>query len=323
MSWCTIESDPGVFTELIAEIGVKGVQVEEIYGLDVSTFEKMSPVHGLIFLFKWVKDDTPAAVVDGGNEIFFAKQVINNACATQAIISVLMNRPEIQLGDELTQFKSFAQELPADMRGLAIGNSSLIRTTHNSFARPEPFVFESKDKDAEDEDAFHFIGYVPVNGKLYELDGLKEGPVLLGECDMEKWYETAKPAIEARIARYSAKEIRFNLLALVQNRQEVLEKELKELKELAQTKSSTTDDAVLTAAADRESKINEEIRAEKEKFQHWKDENVRRKHNYIPFMFNLLKQLAKKKKLNDLVDKAKETGKARAEAAAKAKQAKK
>ena len=51
--WCTIESDPGVFTALINEIGVRGVSVEELYDINQPLPQK---VFGLIFLFKYVPE---------------------------------------------------------------------------------------------------------------------------------------------------------------------------------------------------------------------------------------------------------------------------
>jgi len=185
--------------------------------------DALKPVYGLIFLFKWVKDDKDnRATLDNLPNVFFAKQVINNACATQAILNVLLNRQDIDLGQALTRFKEFSSGLPADIRGEQIGNCTPIRVAHNSFSRPEPIVFDQKAATADD-DVYHFVGYVPVGNNVYELDGLKSGPILLGEFQENKWLDVARPAIQERITRYSQKEIRFNLLALVRNRREVYE----------------------------------------------------------------------------------------------------
>ncbi|GAX81010.1 hypothetical protein CEUSTIGMA_g8445.t1 [Chlamydomonas eustigma] len=330
--WTTIESDPGVFFQLIREFGVKGVQVDELWSLDSQTLASIKPVYGLIFLFKWVadKDLRPVDNNSVGN-VFFAKQVITNACATQAILSVLMNSRSLDLGQELTQFRDFTADFPPDMKGLAISNSESIRQAHNSFARPEPIVPDEREA-SKDDDAFHFISYVHVNGTLYELDGLKDGPIPLASCSEDEWLEKVVPEIQSRMAKYAEKEVRFNIMAVVGDRLEAAERkaaELQALKKLAEEErlhnnstSSTSADSnqaactLLPGGDDEElsnkimsldaelAVIGAEVKEERDKRARWANENIRRRHNYVPFLFNMLRLIAEKGQMDKLIERA-------------------
>lgn len=110
-------------------MGVPGVQMEELYSLDADSLKSLKPVHGLIFLFRWTPeagaDARPAVATEAEFPpgLFFARQVATNACATQAILSILLNRPgKVELGGAAATLKEFCGGLPPDVAGLALAS---------------------------------------------------------------------------------------------------------------------------------------------------------------------------------------------------------
>lgn len=143
--WLELESDPGLFTLLLEDFGVKGVQVEEIYDLQKSLD---SPVYGFIFLFRWIEERrSRRKVVDQSdiyvkndeavNNIFFAQQVVPNSCATHSLLSVLLNCPNIHLGSTLSRLKAHSHGMCPENKGWAIGNTPELARAHNSHAMPQ------------------------------------------------------------------------------------------------------------------------------------------------------------------------------------------
>lgn len=61
--------------------------------------------------------------------------------------------------------------------------------------RQQMFEFDAKTPTKE-EDAFHFVSYVPVNGRLYELDGLREGPIDLGNRFLSRCFPLGQEQTE-------------------------------------------------------------------------------------------------------------------------------
>jgi len=329
-------------TTLIERFGTRGAELTELWSLDDDSLSHLvtdgNRVYGLIFLFKWVaghhSDDSGGGSGSGGKPLtgadvpdglFFAKQTVQNACATQAILSVLLNAAaassasaadskgsedvdmddQLLLGDTLTNLSSFLVDLPFDMRGESIGASEEIRSAHNSFARRDAFLSDpdkARRAATDDDDVFHFIAYVPhSNGTVYELDGLKAGPVSCGSYDAAAdasplaWLATARTAIQARIDKYAATEIKFNLMGVVNDRRPVLRTKLAHLRA-----------AGLDDSSDEVAALLAELAGEEEKRARWKVENERRQHNYLPFCMELIRSLAGSGKLPDIVRKANE-----------------
>lgn len=70
----------------------------------------------------------------------------------------------------------------------------------------------------DDEEGFHFIAYVPIEGHVWKLDGLDSLPQDLGTFDTSSgsdWMNIAQPALQTRMALYEGADIEFNLMAVV------------------------------------------------------------------------------------------------------------
>jgi ubiquitin carboxyl-terminal hydrolase L5 len=64
-------------------------------------------------------------------------------------------------------------------------------------------MFELEEKaPSKEEDAYHFIAYLPIKGRLYELDGLKEAPIDLGAIpEGTEWTKIVQPVLEKRMQK--------------------------------------------------------------------------------------------------------------------------
>ncbi len=68
-------------------------------------------------------------------EILIAAQTVSNVCASVALLNIVNNIPEVELGEHLRQFKEFTNSFTPALRGDAIGNFHFVKQIHNSFAR--------------------------------------------------------------------------------------------------------------------------------------------------------------------------------------------
>ncbi|KAG6920060.1 hypothetical protein DXG01_010128 [Tephrocybe rancida] len=300
--WQLTESDPSVFTELLKTLGVPLI-VDDLYSLDPETLESLQPLHALIFLFKWIPSSADAASAgqyDSEFPGFFAHQVVNNACATLAVLNALGNIPSLRTGPELAELNNFTAGMDPQTRGMVITSADWLREAHNALSPPSAVSLDGLGLPRKSEDAYHFVVYLPIMGAVYELDGLKEHPVRHGHYEERgETHGKCREVIENRIATYPLGALEFSLLALRDDPLPSLQTRLQEL----QSSGNSSEAAEIISLISREN----------DKRQRWAFENSLRKHNHVGLIHALLVALAQGEKLSSAQGQAKTIMQARIE----------
>lgn len=175
--------------------------MDDLYSLDPVSLAALQPLHALIFLFKWLPSTKST---ENGHSLgqpdsdfpgFFAHQVVNNACATLAVLNALGNIHPLTCGSQLSDLMTFTTGMDPQTRGMVITSADWLREAHNALSPPSAVSLDGLGLPrAPPEDVYHFVVYLPVAGTLYELDGLKEYPIRHGPCvdSEEGWVKTAR-----------------------------------------------------------------------------------------------------------------------------------
>ncbi|PYH63915.1 ubiquitin C-terminal hydrolase 37 [Aspergillus vadensis CBS 113365] len=238
-SWngfCELDSEPAIFNVMLREFGVKGIKIQEVLSLDEEMMAFLNkPIYGLIFLFRWREDDPDKQEASCPEGLWFANQTASNACASVALLNIVNNITNIDLGENLQSFKDFTMPFTPALRGDAISNFEFVKRIHNSFARKMDMLSSDyqlkaeatskrsrpakyKPADNKADAGFHFIAFVPALGKVWKFDGLERQPQALGSCASdEDWLSLVKPDIRARMEAYEEDQIEFSILSVARD----------------------------------------------------------------------------------------------------------
>ncbi|CAG0914897.1 unnamed protein product [Notodromas monacha] len=222
--WIPLESNPDVMNAFLRELGLtKGYSIHDVFGTDPELLSMVPrPVLGLILLFPITSAENTAkisTVVPSSNEsdkVYFMKQKISNACGTIALIHLTANNPALKYDDSSTLGKFICSTscLDPEARGTALACDVDFRTKHEKISQQGQTAPPSSEE-AQNVD-LHFVAIVPAEGKIWELDGRKEGPVCHGNTTPDTFLEDGIKVCQA-FMQANPNENRFTIVALAKD----------------------------------------------------------------------------------------------------------
>jgi ubiquitin carboxyl-terminal hydrolase L5 len=264
--FCDIESEPACFSVILREMGVRDVTVREVFSMDPDFLldNIPQPIYGFILLFHYREFGNDGQATKCPKDVWFANQLpAQNSCATLAMINVMMNQTDeadVNIGEHLTQFKDFTQDLTPYQRGEAFASFDFVKKIHNSFAKKmdilegdkhlnhkvkraqrikaqlltektkptkkgtksrratSPDTVASNDsRESVEDNAHHYIAFVPVGNEVWKLDGLDRQPTCVGTFEPqhgETWLQSVSDTISTLMA---AGDDDYGVIALTQS----------------------------------------------------------------------------------------------------------
>ncbi|KAI8147473.1 ubiquitin carboxyl-terminal hydrolase [Fennellomyces sp. T-0311] len=306
--WLLIEPDPGSFSQLCTRMGVNGVQVEPIRSLNRDFIRDLRPIYGIILLLRHKPEKSHRdEMFTTNSNVYFANQVVHDAYAMYAMLSVLLNREEsLELGADLLSFKEFTGDFPPMLKGLSVTNSKRLKDAHNGVARCQrqqiPFSVWSVIEDRR------HVYQRRLVGKAYLRSAIERQ---LDYCDpnwriafrAHQWEDEYKHALETeRCKRGVALHIYYPLCRSIEdlpaNDRAELDAEVetgingRPVQELVDLWLQNQDDSI---------RLYARLGEEQDKHEHYENDTVRRQHDYTPFIRTFISRLVARGHLQRMV----------------------
>ncbi|KHG09834.1 Ubiquitin carboxyl-terminal hydrolase isozyme L3 [Gossypium arboreum] len=217
--WLPLEANPDVMNQFLWGLGLPENEAEccDVYGLEDELLAMVpQPVLAVLFLFP-ITSQTEEERLGQDNEkrdvsskVYFMKQTVGNACGTIGLLHGVGNvtsEIKLQEGSYLDRFlKSTASMDPLE-RAAFLEKEREMEVAHSVAAtagETEDILKLGKD----------IITYnMAHQGKLYELDGRKSGPISHGASSPSSLLQDAAKVIKGMIQK-NPESLNFNVIAL-------------------------------------------------------------------------------------------------------------
>lgn len=227
-----LENNPEVMNRLAAKLGLSSdLSFYDVWSLDEPELLAHIPRPALALLVilprtpAWEKDRNTEDAEKGEYEgygpeepIIWFQQTIGNACGSIGFLHCAINGPTaqfIQSGSDLDKLRRDAIPLKMKERADMLYNSVPFEEAHKSCEQ-----LGDTPPSNEDHMGQHFVAFVKVNGRLWELEGSRKGPLDRGALEDNEDVLSPK-ALDLGFKRVirleqeaGGKDLRFSCIAL-------------------------------------------------------------------------------------------------------------